>query len=100
MFSARAYAKHVPRGRRRRRCNAMRRLLRHDGVDVVLHHPHGTDSPNVWRTAWVGVRRLLPDAGAMASGIAYYPKHGKRRRRLREVLAATKFGDVVDIVVK
>lgn len=61
----------TPHDNRRRRCSAMRKLVKAFRPSLVLHHPHNTDSPNIWRTAWGGVRSDLPCVRAWASGIRY-----------------------------
>ena len=51
---------------------------------VILHHPHSTDSPRIWRTAWSGARDFLPESDpprhVWASGIGYYYKDDEGRR--------------------
>jgi hypothetical protein len=79
----------------------MRHLARAFRPTVVLQHPHSTDSPNIWRTAWAGLHRELPGVMAWASGIGYYRRDGARRGSLREVLAATAgHGHSIDVVLK
>ncbi|MFA6224078.1 MAG: hypothetical protein WC647_17390 [Desulfomonilaceae bacterium] len=75
--------------------NKMDRLVKiHDPV-VVLHHPHYTDSPRIWRVPWTGVDRNVPYCDTYSSGIFYGAGDGgKPRGRLEEVLAKTAKGDV------
>ncbi|MGO9122885.1 MAG: hypothetical protein ACLQPD_35350 [Desulfomonilaceae bacterium] len=92
MFSPRARANQAQGSLRWKRCEAMERLVKRFSPTVVLHHPHSTDSPNIWRTAWTGVIREFPDLKAWASGIAYFNWGGFPRGELDKVLAATHGG--------
>lgn len=102
MFSERAWANQLEGSVRRRRCDAMRRLARKFEPVTVLQHPHMTDSPMIWSTAWAGVRKFLTTAQTLASGIAYCggDENGLPRASLEAVLKRTAWGaQVVDIVV-
>ena len=102
LFSQRARKNQLAGSIRRRRCNAMRRLATELEPVSVLQHPHTTDTPKIWSTAWAGVRRSLPTAETLASGIAYCggDEDGVPRATLDAVMERTAWGDVVDIVVK
>ena len=106
MFSPRAKANMSAGSRRHRRSRQMRKLTREFWPTMILHHPHSTDSPRVWSTAWSGAREFLPRRrGARhvwVSGIAHYRHGGKRRGALSDVLGATRCceGDIVDICVR
>ena len=56
----------------------MRDLARDFKPTVILHHPHSTDSPRIWRAAWSGARDFLPESDpprhVWASAIGYYYK--------------------------
>jgi hypothetical protein len=92
MFSARGWANQQPGGARHMRCAEVGRLARTFKPTVVLQHPHATDSPNVWRTAWAGLRKCLPTVTTWASGIAYTNRNGKPRAPLAAVLEGTQGG--------
>lgn len=106
MFSPRAKANMIDGSDRQRRSESMRRLARKFRPTMILHHPHTTDSPRIWSTAWSGARKVLPrkDGGrhVWASGIAYYNGGEARRGTLRGVREATRCcdEDVVDICVR
>lgn len=62
---------------------------------VVLHHPHYTDSPRIWRVPWKGVEQNVPSCHTYSSGIFYANGDGgKQRGELKDVLAQTAKGDV------
>ena len=80
----------------------MRKLAVDWNPIVVLHHPHFTDTPNIWAAPWGSLRRMLPSADVYASGIAYchFKQANRPRKPLEDVLNGTKWGDVEDIVVR
>jgi hypothetical protein len=101
MFSPRGRANQVRGSVRWQRCQAMRQLTRDFKPTIVLQHPHSTDSPNIWRTAWSGLVRELGGLKAWASGIAYFSWEGPSRGSLDKVLAATQGGTpTVDFVTE
>jgi hypothetical protein len=96
MFSPRSWASQESPGDRRQRCNEMRRIVHQFNPTIVLHHPHGTDSPNIWRTAWGGLTRKSHHLQSWASGIGYYNIWGDRlRASLSKVRAGTQGGSKV-----
>lgn len=67
--------------------------------DIVLQHPHNTDTPNIWNLAWKTMEKELPTVKHYASGI-YYPKaDDPREKSLDKILDKTKKGDVLDFVL-
>ena len=67
--------------------------------NIILQHPHTTDTPNIWRAAWNTVRKKYPFVEHFASGILYANYKGEPRGDLDEVLEVTKKGSVLDIIV-
>ena len=101
MFSPRSQANQSPGGVRRHRCEEMRKLTRQFKPTIVLHHPHSTDTPNIWRTAWGGLVKECEGLKAWASGIAFFRGNGAPRALLDKVLAATYGGSPsIDMVTK
>jgi len=106
MFSPRAWAVMRTGSEKYRRTREMRELAEKFKPTIVLQHPHSTDSPRIWSTAWSGARQLLPcSRGARrvwASGIGYYNDQGEERGTLRDVLCSTRCCEkhVFDICVK
>lgn len=98
MFSNRSHA--TAKGMKRRRCDEMPCLAEEFKPTIVLHHPHATDSPRIWRTAWSGTRKKLSTGSTFASGIAYCNRKGPPRAGLNDVRAETCFGHgVSDVIV-
>lgn len=68
---------------------------------VVIQHPHTTDTPNIWRSAWNKLSNEVDSINHFASGIFYFdPTSDKPRGELNDVLESTKIGDVVDIIAE
>ncbi len=62
---------------------------------VVLHHPHSTDSPCIWSTAWSGVRKFIPSVEIYSSGIHFENIKGEiQRQPLKKVLSKTAVGNI------
>lgn len=101
MFSPRAWASQLPGSPRRQRCTAMRSLVKRFSPTVVLHHPHQTDTPRIWRMPWLCLADQLK-VGSWASGICFYNGGNEERGTLSAVLASTRStGSVLpDIIVK
>jgi hypothetical protein len=68
MFSQRAWTNQKPGLPRRQRTKEMRTIAKEFRPDVILHHPHTTESFRTWQTAWAGACNLLHPA-AWASAI-------------------------------
>ena len=108
MFSARARANMTDGSLRHARSEAMTNLTRDFEPTMILHHPHSTDSPRIWTTAWSGAREFLPKSDprrhVWASGVGYYNDDGDGQTRgaLCAVQSATRCcgSHVVDIVVE
>jgi len=99
MFSPRSVANRGPGSRRGQRADDLIRRAKAYRPEIVLQHPHTTDTPNIWMGGWCGITREIGPK-RYASGISYFwPRHGKKHRAdLGEVLARTRMGDVVDYV--
>lgn len=100
MFSPRSAANRRPGSDRSKRCEAMERVVRRFCPRIVLHHPHATDSPNIWFQGWIGMQRL--GVREWASGVARYNEDGGEcRAGMDDILRATRSSktDVADIVI-
>ena len=106
MFSGRAWANMTTRNRRHTRSKEMRDLTGDFEPTMILHHPHSTDSPRIWATAWGGARAFLPEIDdqrhVWASGIGYYNDEEEPRGTLHDVQRLTRCCEehVKDIVVE
>ncbi len=104
LFSPRAFHNQSPGSMRRRRTEAMETTVApHPDIRFILQHPHGTDTPNIWRGAWSAIQRKFPHLTAWASAVGYFNFNGgKPRQPLARVLTQTRDSaqHVQDIVVK
>ena len=66
--------------------------------EIVLQHPHTTDSVLTWTTAWRGLVREVPSVRVYASAGRYYRPKGERSS-LNDVLEKTKRGNTLDFIV-
>jgi hypothetical protein len=95
VFSPRGQATASPDGWKKRTADRFKKLCKEFNPNIILQHPHSTDSPNIWNAAWLELERELPNVKHFASGINYSNKNGVRST-LDSVLRKTKKGDVID----
>lgn len=96
MFNPRAYA--VAGSWRRHIINEFIELALKHRPNVVLHHPHTTDTSRTWLNAWRRMEDLFPGIRYVAA-FRYYNSNGKVREALNKVRERTKKGDTIDIIV-
>lgn len=95
VFSPRGQATASPDGWKKQVAERFKRKCKEFDPDIVLQHPHSTDTPNIWNAAWRELERELPNVKHFASGINYSNKTGVRAS-LNSVLQKTQKGDVID----
>jgi len=100
IFSPRAKANRKPGSPRSRRAIEMKSKVSWKEPDVVLHHPHATDTPMAWQLGWSGLVKEFEPV-VCASAIGYYSyEHSTPRCTLKSVLDGTHPGtEVCDIVI-
>jgi len=96
VFNPRGQANANPDGWKRKIADKFKELCKDFNPDIILQHPHTTDTPNIWNLAWRAVEKELPNVQHFASGIKYYHWNGNPRGDLVKVLEKTKKGDVYD----
>jgi hypothetical protein len=64
--------------------------------DIVLHHPHVTDSIRTWTASWNELVRTAPSVKLYMGAGRYYNENGERSS-LEQVLTKTKLGETIDI---
>lgn len=74
-------------------------MTRIEKPDIVLHHPHTTDSSRIWTAAWNELTYSFPYVKKFISAGRYYRKEGNRSE-ISDVLRTTKQGDTIDFVVE
>lgn len=104
LFSPRSYANQTVGSQRREVADEMRALVAKFKPTMLLHHPHFTDTPNIWRPAWYGAQALMPQMRTWASAINYYNFYNpgsEPRGVLTKVLDSTSSGEgVLDLTTR
>jgi hypothetical protein len=75
-------------------------LAKAEAPEIVLHHPHTTDSSNIWKACWNTLEKELPSMKYYAGAGTYYNPDGEQRDKLSNVLANTKKGNTIDFIIK
>jgi very-short-patch-repair endonuclease len=95
VFSPRGQANANPNGWKKQLADRFKTQCKKFKPEIILQHPHTTDTPNIWNLAWRTVEKELPYVKHFASGIKYYNRNGVRGD-IDKVLEKTKKGDVID----
>ncbi|MDO9155216.1 MAG: hypothetical protein Q7U47_16160 [Paludibacter sp.] len=95
VFSPRGQATANPNGWKKQLADRFKASCKKFNPEIILQHPHTTDTPNIWNLAWRTVEKELPNVKHFASGIKYYNRNGVRGD-IDKVLEKTKKGDVID----
>jgi len=78
----------------------MQSLVSAKRPNVIVHHPHTTDSCRTWDSAWSKLRGLTRDDSRFASAGRYYnAAETPPRSSLPDVLRSTVCGESLDFVV-
>ena len=94
-YNPRGQATASPDGWKKQVADRFKKRCKEFEPDIVLQHPHSTDTPNIWNAAWRELERELPKVKHFASGINYSNKTGVRAS-LDSVLQKTQKGDVIN----
>lgn len=73
-------------------------LLNEEKPEIILHHPHTTDSTHTWQAAWNELSRSCDSIDKYLGAGIYYREEGERSS-LPDVLDSTKRGQSIDFVV-
>jgi hypothetical protein len=76
VFNPRAQANASPHGCKKQIADTFKSKRREFKPDIILQHPHTTDTPNIWSLAWRIVEKELTCVKHFASGIMH---HNERR---------------------
>lgn len=75
------------------------KAVRKERPEIVLHHPHTTDSSRIWTASWNELEKTARSIEKYAGSGRYYRSEGPQRSPLDVVLKKTKLGNTVDFVV-
>lgn len=95
VFNPRGQAAANPNGWKKQLADSFKSQLKKFKPEIILQHPHTTDTPNIWNLAWRTVEKEMPNVKHFASGIKYYNSIGVRGD-IEKVLEKTIKGDVTD----
>lgn len=96
VYSPRGQATANPTGWKKQLADRFKKQCKKYNPEIILQHPHTTDTSNIWNLAWRTVEKELPNVKHFASGIKYFNWNGEPREILSKVLDKTKRGDVID----
>jgi|LSQX01.2.fsa_nt_gb very-short-patch-repair endonuclease len=96
VYSPRGQKKAKSDGWRRKTADAFKKICQKEKPEIILHHPHLTDSLRTWNQSWRNIERELPHVKHFASGINHDRKKKPIRDSINRVLEYTKKGDVKD----
>lgn len=72
-------------------------IARKQHPEIVLHHPHTTDSSGIWTSAWNEMKRALPTVERYIGAGRYFREEGERSS-IENVLSNNKLGDTIDFI--
>lgn len=97
VYSSRGQAASDPNKWRYKLSNKFRKAAKKFKPEIVLQHPHSTDTPATWKASWNQLVKELPSVKHYASGIKYENIDGEELREdIEVVLERTREGDVTD----
>jgi hypothetical protein len=96
-FSPRSY--HNARGWRRESIERFRQMARERRPELLIWHPHKSDTPRTWIPGLGGLRKELTGIGYAGAGI-YYNDGMQPRASLDSVRKHTKNVPTVDLIVE
>ncbi len=98
VYSPRGRAAANPDGWRYKLGTEFRSAAKKFKPEIVLQHPHFTDTSATWKQSWNQLAKELPGVKHYASGINYSTnaKGNKKRQNIDTVLNRTMKGDVTD----
>lgn len=97
VYNPRGQAAANPDGWKKQLADKFKALCKKFDPEIILQHPHTTDTPNIWNLAWGAIEKELPNVKHFASGINYSTGNEKPcRGEISKVLEKTKKGDVMD----
>lgn len=99
VFNPRGQANANINGWKRQVADRFKVMCRAFEPDIILQHPHTTDTPRIWSNAWAAVERELPSVKHYASGINYSNRGAPPRADLDDVLFGTAMGDIEEFLL-
>ena len=96
IFSPRAKA--IAGADRQKKIKEFDKLMKQFKPNLIIQHPHTTDTYKIWNTEWKTVEKLYPFVTEYVSGIRHYNNGHKRRGTIQTVIDKTILGNVRTII--
>jgi len=96
IFSPRAKA--IAGADRQKKIKEFDKLMKQYKPNIIIQHPHNTDTYKIWNTEWKTVEKLYPFVTEYVSGIRHYNYGHKRRGTIKSVIDKTILGNVRTII--
>jgi len=96
IFSPRAKA--IAGTERQRKIKEFDKLMKEFKPNLIIQHPHNTDTYKIWNTEWKTVEKLYPFVTEYVSGIRHYRYGQKRRGTIQTVIDKTILGNVRTVI--
>lgn len=96
IFSPRANA--IAGRARKIKINKFGQLMKQYKPNLIIQHPHNTDTYKIWNTEWKTVEKKYPFVTEYVSGIRYYNYGRKKRGSMNNVLEKTILGKVDTLI--
>lgn len=74
------------------------KLMKQYKPNIIIQHPHNTDTYKIWNTEWKTVEKKYPFVTEYVSGIRHYNYGHKTRGTMNNVLEKTILGKVETII--
>lgn len=96
IFSPRAKA--IAGEERLRKIKQFDKLMKQFKPNLILQHPHNTDTYKIWNTEWKTIEKKYPFVTEYVSAIRYFNNGHKKRGTMNSVLDKTTLGNIETIV--
>jgi len=96
IFSPRAKA--IAGQERQLKIKEFDKLMKQFKPNIIIQHPHTTDTYKIWNTEWKTVEKKYPFVTEYVSGIRHYNNGHKTRETIKNVLDKTILGKVETII--
>jgi very-short-patch-repair endonuclease len=96
VFSPRAKA--IAGYDRQKKIKNFDKLMKLYKPNLIIQHPHNTDTYKIWNTEWKTVEKKYPFVREYLSGIRHYNYGNKKRGTINSVIDKTTLGQITTII--
>jgi hypothetical protein len=90
LFSHRTFKNTAKGGNRRAVINKFKKSFKIFEPQIIIQHPHSTDTPNIWKSGWAGVNSDYKFVKSWVSGIAHCLPNHKCKTRANRIITLEK----------